>query len=53
LAGVVGGDLAITPLVEAGDSVIRPIENFSDSVSFPTGQSASEFISDNVVILIT
>jgi len=53
LAGVVGGCLAVEPILEAGDSVIRVTENLSESVGFGEAQGITETISESVTVQVT
>jgi len=54
LAGVAGGCLAVEPITEAGDSVIRILEPpIQTSVSFPTPEIIVETISESVSVVVT
>ena len=53
MAGVLGGCSAIEPIVEAGDSVIRVRENFSESVTFPDAEGLQETIQESVTVKVT
>ena len=53
MAGVLGGNLAITPIVEAGDTVIRVRENLNESVNFPQAEAITETITESVTVFIT
>ncbi len=53
MAGVVGGCEAISPIVEAGDSVIRISENVNESVSFPEVNGIVETINETVSVIVT
>jgi len=53
LAGVLGGFLAIAPIVEAGDSVIRVKENINETVTFPAPQGIQESITETVTVIVT
>ena len=53
MAGIVGGCLGIEPITEAGDSVIRVRENFSESVVFPEAEGITESITETVTVVVT
>jgi len=53
LAGVLGGNLAIAPIVEAGDTVIRIKQNIVEDVNFPQAQGVVETITETVTVLVT
>jgi len=53
LAGVVGGCLAVEPIVALGDSVIRISENVNESIIFPQAEGIQETISETVTIQVT
>jgi len=53
LVGVLGGFLAIAPIVEAGDSVIRVIQNLNENVSFPAPEELIETINETVTVQVT
>jgi len=53
LAGVLGGFLAIAPIVEAGDSVIRVTQNLNESVNFPAPEELIETITESVSVQVT
>lgn len=53
MVGVIGGDLAIAPIIETGDSVIRVQENIDESVNFPQPLSITETITESVSVNVT
>ena len=53
MAGVLGGNLAIAPIVEAGDTVIRVRENLNESVNFPQAEGIVETITESVTVQVT
>jgi len=53
LVGVLGGFLAIAPIIEAGDSVIRVKENLNEAVTFPAPQGVIETINESVTVQVT
>jgi len=53
MAGVLGGNLPIAPIVEAGDSVIRVRQNINENVIFPTPEELIETINESVTVQIT
>jgi len=53
LAGIIGGNLAIAPIVETGDSVIRVRQNLTESLNFPSAEVLTETITESVIVQIT
>lgn len=53
MAGVLGGFLAIAPVVEAGDSVIRVRENINQTVDFPQAEELIQTINESVTVQVT
>jgi len=53
LAGIIGGCEAISPIVEAGDSVIRVSQNVNQDVIFPLAEELTQTITESVTVLVT
>ena len=53
MAGIIGGNLAIAPIIETGDSVIRVKQFFSASVNFPEAEELTQTITDSVTVNVT
>lgn len=53
MAGIAGGCLAVEPIVEAGDSVIRIRENINEIVTFPEAEGITQTISETVTVQVT
>jgi hypothetical protein len=53
MAGEVGGCLGIEPIRGAGDSVIRPLEKFTQSVDFPEAEALTQTMTQTVSITVT
>jgi len=53
LAGVVGGCLAVEPIVALGDSVIRVSQNINETVEFPQAEGITQTITETVTVLVT
>ncbi len=53
MAGIAGGCLAVEPIVEAGDSVIRVKENINEFVNFPEAEGIVESIIETVTVQVT
>ena len=53
MAGIIGGNLAIAPIVETGDSVIRVRQNLTQSLNFPIAENLTQTITESVIVQIT
>lgn len=53
MVGVLGGNLAIAPIVSAGDSVIRPREVIQELVTTPEPEIPIESMSESVTVGVT
>jgi len=53
LVGVLGGNLAIAPIVEAGDSVIRVTQNINETAILQGAEELTETITESVTVLVT
>ncbi len=53
MVGVIGGFSALDPILEAGDSVLRPREVIEESVSTVEPETPTENMSESVTVMVT